>query len=136
MTTTGRILPGFPETTGCDLLPSRCEGPGWAYTSWSGGRVGKTPYVLAPLIVGAAVLLLTFYCGRWFERARQKMSRSQVSLVVYFKLVEYLRGLLHPVSLDDPVYLPDATKTRGFELLNEADGNLAAVRKAARRRVF
>ena len=98
--------------------------------------MGKTPYVLAPIIVGAAVLLLTFYCGRWFERARQKLVRSQVSLVVYSRLTEYVRELLHPSSLDDPVYLPDAVKTRGFELLEKADDNLEAVRKSAARRAF
>lgn len=96
--------------------------------------MGKTPYVLAPIIVGLAAGMLVFYCGRWYERARQKLARSLVSMVVYAKLAEYLRELLHPTSLDEPAYLPDPVKTRGFELLEQADHNLTGVREALRRR--
>lgn len=97
--------------------------------------VGKTALIVAPLIVGLAVLALAFWGGRLFERIRRDVAASHISPQVHGELVDLVRDLLSPTDdLEQVVYLPPPVKERAQQLLARADANTRAIERAARRR--
>jgi len=97
--------------------------------------VGKTALILAPLIVGGALLAVSFWMGRLFERVRRDVAASHISPQLHGELVDLVRDLLNPgADLEQVAYLPPATKERAQQLLARAIANVQAVARAERRR--
>jgi hypothetical protein len=96
--------------------------------------VGKTPMVLAPILVLAAVLFLTFWLGRLFERAGRRYAAQFIDPKTHSDLVELVRRVLSPVDADQACFLPEKVQKRARELLGKADEQAEARRRAEFRR--
>lgn len=97
--------------------------------------MGKTPLILAPIIVAAALLWLTFWLGRRLERAAIRVRAEQLDPKLHVDLTNLVRDLLHPVDLNDVPYLPPAIKKRAADLVTEATRQEHARIRAERRRL-
>jgi hypothetical protein len=96
--------------------------------------LGKTPLIVAPVIVALALLYLAFWLGKRWERTALRMKAEQISPKLYGDLVAFVRGLLNPTDLSDPAYLPQAAKDKAAELVATADEHEAKRRRSERRR--
>lgn len=83
--------------------------------------VGKTPLIVAPIVVGAAVLLLVFWLGRWWERSMRRYAASFIDPKTYTDLVELVRGMLAPADVEQACFLPDLVRGRAQDLVSRAD---------------
>jgi hypothetical protein len=96
--------------------------------------VGKTVLIVAPIIVGVAVLWLAFALGKVVQRVQTAVAASHISPGVHEDLREVVRALLSPTDLSNPPYLPAALKQQAELALKNADDNAASVKRAERRR--
>jgi len=98
--------------------------------------VGKTPLILAPLIVGLALLFVAFWAGRWWERAGRRYASSFIDPKTHGDLMETLRGILVPsTDVDQACFVPAGVKERADRVLATADEQAARrVREERRRR--
>lgn len=96
--------------------------------------MGKTVLILAPIIVGLAVLWLAFWLGKLAQRIKTEIAAAHISPKVHHDLRELVRDLLHPSDLADPPYLPAAVRQRAERVLKDADENKASADRAMRRR--
>lgn len=97
--------------------------------------MGKTALILAPLIVGGALLAVSFWLGRLFERVRRDVAASHISPQLHGELVDLARDLLDPgMDLAQAPYLPPALKERVQQLFARARANQQAIARAERRR--
>lgn len=96
--------------------------------------VGKTPLIVAPLIVAGLVLFLAFYAGRWWERTGRRWASSQLDPGIYRDLVAYVQGLLSPTDFEDPPYLPGKLREEAVKLAARAADHDRKMMRAERRR--
>lgn len=96
--------------------------------------MGKTPLIVAPVIVAAALLYLALWFGRWWERAAARARAEDISPELYGDLVAFVRGLLNPTDLTDVAYLPGPARARAEELVSVENERDARRRRAERRR--
>jgi hypothetical protein len=99
--------------------------------------VGKTPMVLAPIVVVAAVLFLAFLAGRWWERSMRRYASSFIDPKTHGDLIELVRRVLKSVDVDQACYLPPPVHGEAEKLLAKADDQaVARQRYELRRRGF
>lgn len=96
--------------------------------------MGKTVIILAPLVVGGALLLLAFWMGQLLERVKKDVASARINPGLHDDLIELVRQILSPGDLDQVAFLPEPVKTRAQELLDKADQHAANMRQAQRRR--
>lgn len=97
--------------------------------------MGKTPLILAPIVVGAAVLFVVFLAGRWWERSMKRYASSFIDPATYTDLVELLRRILTPAAdVDQACFLPDGIKDEAERLVTRADNQDTNRRRAELRR--
>lgn len=99
--------------------------------------VGKTPLILAPLILGAALLCFTFWLGRIWERAGKRYAASFIDPATHGELMETVRQILQPVDVDHACFLPASVQDKAVKVLARADEQAARrARVELRRRGF
>jgi len=97
--------------------------------------VGKTPLILAPVIVCLAVLAAAFFAGRWWERAGRRYASSFIDPKTHGELMETLRGILTPPGdVDQACFVPAAVKERADRVLATADEQAARRKREELRR--
>ncbi len=96
--------------------------------------MGKTPLIVAPLIVLAAVLFGMFWAGRWWERVNQRYASRFISAKTHQGLVELVRRMLSPTDIDQGCFLPEPVRVRAQQLVDDADRQDAARRREELRR--
>lgn len=98
--------------------------------------VGKTPLVLAPIVVGLAILVMVFWAGRWWERSGKRYAAQFIDPTTHADLVELVRRILLPVDVDHACFLPAPVKAQAEELLAQADEQDAKRRRLELRRNY
>lgn len=98
--------------------------------------VGKTPLLLAPLIVGAAVLFAAFLAGRWSERAGKRRASSFIDPATHTDLMQVLHRILAPADPDLACYLPEVVKDDAVKVLAVAEKQAENRRRAELRRGY
>lgn len=99
--------------------------------------VGKTPLILAPIIVGGAFLFLAFWFGRWFERAGKRYEAQFIDPVLHQNLADFIARTLVPTDVDQVAYLPPEMKQQAERLLGRAkEAKGKQVRYERRRRGY
>lgn len=83
--------------------------------------MGKTPLILAPLIVGGAMLVFAFWMGRIYERASKRYAGSFIDPKMHTDLLDLVKKILVPSSVDQACYLPDPLKEQAEKLVARAD---------------
>lgn len=96
--------------------------------------MGKTALILAPLIVGVAMLWVMFWMGQLFERAKHRVAAGHIDVGLYAQLVDFVRGLVSPKDLADPPYLPPDVRQEALKLSARAHENVRRVEQARLRR--
>jgi hypothetical protein len=94
--------------------------------------------ILAPLIVGLAVLAFAFLAGRWWERAGRRYASSFIDPKTHTDLMEVLRRILSPAAdVEEVCLLPGAVRERAEKVLATAHEQAARrARVELRRRGF
>lgn len=82
---------------------------------------GKTPLILAPLIVGGAMLWFAFWMGKVFERASKRYIASYIDPKMHCELIDLLKKILVPSNVDQACYLPEPLKQQAEKLVARAD---------------
>jgi hypothetical protein len=90
--------------------------------------------LVAPLIVGGALLLLAFWMGRLLERVKKDTASARIDPRLHNDLIDLVRRILAPVDLDHVAYLPEPERTRAQELIRRVGEHEANLRRAERRR--
>lgn len=83
--------------------------------------MGKTPLILAPIIVGGALLWLSWWLGMRWERVSKRYFGSFIDPKNHSDLVELVRQMLTPTSLEEPAYLPEKIRERAVKLIADSD---------------
>lgn len=97
--------------------------------------VGKTPLIVAPVIVALAVLALAFWFGRWWERSGRRYAASFIDPKTHTDLMEVLRRVLAPAdSVDEVCLLPGPVRDRAEKVLATAHEQAAKRARAELRR--
>lgn len=97
--------------------------------------MGKTPLILAPIILIVFALWLAVWTGRRLERAAMKLRAEHLDPQLHTDLANLVRDMLHPTDLNDIPYLPPTLKQRAIELSAEATRQEKARDRAKRRRL-
>jgi hypothetical protein len=90
--------------------------------------LGKTPLIVAPVIVALALLFLTFWLGKRFERLRKFADARGIDPDLYHEFERFARSVIQPPpSLEsaDVVVLPEATRKLGVDVLTRYDETTA-----------
>jgi hypothetical protein len=99
--------------------------------------VGKTPLILAPLVVGLALLFLAFWFGRFWERSGKRYAAQFIDPDTHTSLMEIVRRILSPADPELGCYLPPAVKEQAEKVLATAHEQAARrARVELRRRGF
>lgn len=97
--------------------------------------MGKTPLIIAPIIVAAALLWFAFWLGRKFERVAIVHHGKNIIPKTHTDMIEVLRDLLHPPDLNEVPYVPTALKERAMAAFAAANEQEQARIRAERRRL-
>lgn len=98
--------------------------------------VGKTALILAPLVIGLALLLLAFLAGRFWERAGKRYAASFIDPDTHMGLMEVLRRILSPADPNLACYVPDVVKDTAVKVLAIADEQAARRKREELRRRY
>jgi hypothetical protein len=97
--------------------------------------VGKTPLIVAPLLVGLAFLALAFVAGRFWERAGKRYASSFIDPKTHGDLMDALRRILTPpADVDQACFVPEVIKAPALRVLATADEQAAKRRREELRR--